>query len=213
MNVRVKVCGIRRAADALLAADLGASAIGLIFWPGSSRVVDVETARAIIAALPPFVTAVGVFVNQPREEVLRVAESVGLGAVQLHGDEDPAWYAAFPRRVIKAVPVGDRFDHAGLARVPPNATVLLDAHDPVRRGGTGRVIDWTAAAAAARTRPVILSGGLTAANVGAAVESVHPYAVDVASGVESAPGIKDATKLRAFFSALTTLAPRLTTND
>jgi phosphoribosylanthranilate isomerase len=202
VNVRVKVCGVRRLDDARLAAELGASAIGLIFWPGSSRAVDVDSARAIVAALPPFVTTVGVFVNQSREDVLGVAQSVGLDAVQLHGDEDPTWYSALPRRVIKAVAVGDGFDVRQLADVPASATVLLDAHDPLRRGGTGRVIDWTVAAAAARTRPVILSGGLTAENVQAAVDTVQPYAVDVASGVESAPGIKDAAKLRAFFSVL-----------
>ena len=202
MKVRVKVCGIRRAEDALLAAELGASAIGLIFWPGSSRVVDVDAAQAIVAALPPFVMPVGVFVDQPREDVLRVAKAVGLGAVQLHGDEDPASYATLPLRVIKAVAVGDGFDQSRLSAVPASATVLLDAHDPIRRGGTGRVIDWTAAAAAARTRPVILSGGLTPDNVRSAVETVRPYAVDVASGVESSPGLKDGAKLRAFFAAL-----------
>jgi phosphoribosylanthranilate isomerase len=202
VNVRVKVCGIRRAEDALLAAELGASAIGLIFWPGSARAIDGEAARAIVAALPPFVTAVGVFVNQPRDEVLAIADDVKLGAVQLHGDERPDWYASFPRRVIKSVAVDERFRADDLNAVPPSATVLLDAHDPVRRGGTGRVIDWTLAAAAARQRPIILSGGLTAANVRAAAEAVRPYAVDVASGVESAPGVKDHSKLRAFFDAL-----------
>ena len=202
MNVRVKVCGIRRAEDACLAAELGAAAIGLIFWPGSSRVVDVDAARGIVAALPPFVTAVGVFVNQPREEVLRVAQAVTLGAVQLHGDEPPAWYASFPHRVIKAVGVREGFDVETLAHVPASATVLLDAHDPIRRGGTGRPVDWTLAAAAARARPVILSGGLTPGNVRAAVDAVQPYAVDVASGVEAAPGIKDHAKLREFFARL-----------
>ena len=202
--MKVKVCGVRCVDDALLAAELGASAIGMIFWPGSSRAVDVGSAQRIVAALPPFVTTVGVFVNQTRDEVLGVAESVGLAAVQLHGDEDASWYSALPTRVIKAVAVGDGFDIARLADVPASATVLLDAHDPLRRGGTGRVIDWTTAAAAARTRPVILSGGLTPDNVRAAVDTVQPYAVDVASGVESAPGIKDPAKLRAFFVALTT---------
>lgn len=202
MSVRVKVCGVRRAEDAWLAAELGASAIGLIFWPGSARMVDLERARDIVAGLPPFVTPVGVFVNQPRAEVLWIAEAVKLGAVQLHGDEPPEWYASFPHRVIKAVAVNDGFDAAAVAEVAPGATVLLDAHDPVRRGGTGRVIDWTVAAAAARRRPVILSGGLTPDNVRAAADAVRPYAVDVASGVESAPGVKDHAKLRAFFAAL-----------
>jgi phosphoribosylanthranilate isomerase len=202
VNVRVKVCGVRRREDAVLASELGASAIGMIFWPRSARVVDVATAAEIVAALPPFVMPVGVFVNQPREEVLRVAAAVNLGAVQLHGDEPPEWYEGFPRRVIKAVAVGDGFVADALATVPPRATVLLDAHDPIKRGGTGRVIDWTIASEAARMRPVILSGGLTADNVRAAVDAVQPYAVDVASGVESAPGVKDHAKMRAFFAAL-----------
>jgi phosphoribosylanthranilate isomerase len=186
----------------MLAAELGAAAVGLIFWAGSSRVVDVETARGIVALLPPFVTAVGVFVNQPREEVLRVAQAAPLGAVQLHGDEPPDWYSSFPFRVIKAVGVREEFNVDTLVQVPASATVLLDAHDPVRRGGTGRLVDWTVAAAAARTRRVILSGGLTPDNVRTAVEAVQPYAVDVASGVESAPGVKDHAKLRDFFAAL-----------
>lgn len=212
MNVRVKVCGIRRPEDARLAAELGASAIGLIFWPGSARAVDLDTARGIVAALPPFVTPVGVFVNQPPEEVMRIADALRLGAVQLHGDEPPEWYASFPHRVIKAVAVSDRFAPRMLADIPASATVLLDAHDPVRRGGTGRVIDWTVAAAAARTRPVILSGGLTPENVRSAADAVQPYAVDVASGVETAPGVKDPSKLRAFFAALAH-DRRLTTGD
>ena len=204
MTIRVKVCGIRRPEDAGRAAELGASAIGLIFWPGSPRSVDPGTARAIVAGLPPFVTAVGVFVNQPRDEMLKIAADVGLGAVQLHGEESAESYASFPLPVIKAVPVGEEFSVDVLARVPSTATVLLDAHDPVRRGGTGRAVDWRLAAAAARTRRVILSGGLTPDNVRAASEAVRPYAVDVASGVESAPGVKDHAKLHAFFEALTT---------
>lgn len=202
--IRTKICGIRRAEDALLAAELGAWALGFIFWPRSPRYVDPGQAGAIVGTLPPFVTPIGVFVNQPREEVLAIAEAVKLGAVQLHGDEAPSWYAAFPYRVIKAVPVGNGGADiaAALAAVPARATVLLDVHDPARRGGTGQTIDWTAAAAAARMRPVILSGGLNADNVRAAVEAVRPHAIDVSSGVEAEPGIKDPVKMRAFFSVL-----------
>lgn len=199
--IRVKVCGITTIEDALLAAGLGASAIGLVFWPGSPRAVDLEHAKAIVRALPPFVSAVGVFVDQ-EDEALHIAQQTGLSAVQFHGDEPPASYRTFPVRVIKAVTIRDASADRAAAAVPASATVLVDAHDPVKRGGTGRVVDWSIAATIAAKRPVILSGGLTAANVLQAVEAVRPYAVDVSSGVESAPGRKDPAKLRALFAAL-----------
>jgi phosphoribosylanthranilate isomerase len=199
---RVKICGIRRVEDALLAAELGASAIGLIFWPASARFIDPFRARTIVAALPPFVTAVGVFVDQPEEHIAGVAGLVKLGAVQLHGQEAPGSYARLRYRVIKAVPVGEGFDPASVDTIPARATVLLDAHDPVRRGGTGQRIDWSLAAAVARRRPIILSGGLTPEIVAAAGAAVRPYAIDVSSGVETSPGVKDPAKLRALFAAL-----------
>lgn len=200
---RVKICGIRRVEDALLAADLGASAVGFIFWPSSPRFVDPDDARAIAAALPPFVTTVGVFVNQPPEFVTRVARDLDLGVVQLHGDEQVDDYADGRHRVIKSVAVVSGRDCvAAVKAVPLQATVLLDAHDPTKRGGTGRTIDWNQAAAAARERRVILSGGLNADNIRDAVAAVRPYGVDVSSGVESSPGVKDSAKLRALFAAL-----------
>jgi phosphoribosylanthranilate isomerase len=199
---RVKVCGITRPADAMLAAELGACAIGLVFWPTSPRAIDPRHAREIVLALPPFVASVGLFVNQPADDVMRIADLVGLSAVQLHGDESVESYRMLPRRVIKAVPVRDGSAEEAAARVPGTVTVLLDAHDPVRRGGTGRTIDWSVAAAIARRRPVILSGGLNPGNVCSAVTAVSPYAVDVSSGVEEAPGRKDPVKLQAFFAAL-----------
>lgn len=202
MRTRVKICGVRRAEDALLAAELGAAAVGFVFWPESPRFIDPYRAKQIVERLPPFVAAVGVFVDQPPEYVLGVAGLLNLGAIQLHGDETVDDYARGAFRLIKAVPVTGAFEPAALRRVPARATVLLDAHDPVRRGGTGRTIDWSAAATAARLRPVILSGGLTPANVAAAVAAVQPYAVDVSSGVESAPGIKHPDRLRALFAAL-----------
>jgi phosphoribosylanthranilate isomerase len=199
--IRVKICGVTSLEDARLAAELGASAIGLVFWPGSPRSVDPAKAKAIVAALPPFVSAVGVFVNQ-QDEAERIARQTGLTAVQFHGDEAPGSYRAFPIRVIKAVTIRDASAREEAAAVPKGATVLLDAHDRVKRGGTGRVIDWSIAAMIARERPVILSGGLTAANVAEAIAAVRPYAVDVSSGVESAPGRKDPAKLRELFAAL-----------
>jgi phosphoribosylanthranilate isomerase len=197
----VKICGIRRLEDARLAVDLGAAAIGFIFWPNSPRAIGADDVRAIVGALPPFVTTVGVFVNQPPDEVRAIAERARVTTVQLHGDEDASDYGDAPFNVIKAVAVNGSAPPE-LSGVPAGVTVLLDAQDPVRRGGTGRTIDWTAAAAAARTRPIILSGGLTPDNVRLAVERVQPYAVDLSSGVESAPGIKDASRLRALFEAL-----------
>jgi phosphoribosylanthranilate isomerase len=199
--IRAKVCGITTVEDALLAVDVGAAAIGLIFWPSSPRCVGIERAQDIVAALPPLVGAIGVFVNQV-DEAAHVAREVGLGTVQFHGDEPAESYAAFPVRVIKAIAVRDRTALGLAAAVPAEATILLDAHDPIRRGGTGAGIDWSIAAQIARERRVILSGGLNAANVVQAIDAVRPYAVDVSSGVESAPGRKDPAKLAAFFEAL-----------
>ena len=200
--IKVKICGVTSVDDARMAAEMGASAVGLVFWPQSPRAVGIEQAKRIVAALPPFVSAVGVFVNQP--EAADIAREVGLSAVQLHGDEPPDTYRSLPVRVIKAVAVTGNGSGDLVAAIPASATVLLDAHDPVRRGGTGRAIDWTVAAAVARRRPIILSGGLNADNVVSAVEAVRPYAIDVSSGVESAPGRKDPQKLRALFDALQT---------
>jgi phosphoribosylanthranilate isomerase len=199
----VKVCGIQRVEDAMLAAALGASAIGFIFWPGSPRFIDPARARAIADALPGDVLRVGVFVDQAPEYVRHVADRVLLGAAQLHGAESADAYTDLGLRLIKAIAVTDPFDGSAIDAVPDEVTVLLDAHDPVRRGGTGRTIDWSIAAAMAARRRTILSGGLNAANVSEAVERVRPYMIDVSSGVESAPGIKDAVRLRAFFDALT----------
>jgi phosphoribosylanthranilate isomerase len=202
LQPRVKICGIRRPEDAQLAVDLGADALGFVFWPGSPRAVTADEARRMIDRVPPFVATIGVFVNQERAEVLATARRAGLTAIQLHGDEDPSSYAGCGWRVIKAVPVGSGFMLSAVEDVPAEMTVLLDAHDPVRRGGTGQPIEWHVAATAARVRPIVLSGGLTPANVRTAVDTVRPFAVDVSSGVESAPGIKDEGKLRALFAAL-----------
>jgi phosphoribosylanthranilate isomerase len=199
--IRVKICGVTRPADARLAADLGASAIGMVFWPKSPRAVDVARAREIVAALPPFVTAVGVFVNQ-MEEAPDIAAAAGLDVIQLHGDERPDSYAALTIRTVKAIGVSSAACVDVAAAVPPQTTVLLDAHDPIRRGGTGQLIDWSLAETIARRRPVILSGGLNAENLVLAIETVRPAAIDVSSGVESAPGHKDAGKLRELFDVL-----------
>jgi len=193
----VKVCGITRREDAAVAVDAGARALGFVFWPKSPRFVDPFHARAIVATLPPFVTAVGLFVNQPHEYVSGVASLVRLGAVQLHGDESIAFAESLRQPVIRALTLGDRIDEW-----PARMRVLLDAHDPARRGGTGRTIDWSAAAVVAQSRPILLAGGITPENVAEAVARVRPFGIDVSSGVEHAPGIKDHNKIRALFEAL-----------
>jgi phosphoribosylanthranilate isomerase len=195
----VKICGVTRADDAQAAVAAGANAIGFVFWPDSPRFIDPFRARAIARRLPPFVTPIGLFVNQPRDYVGGVASLVRLGAVQLHGDETPEFAASLDWPVIKALSV----DRA--AAWPVETTLLLDAHDPVRRGGTGQTIDWAAAAAIAARRRVLLAGGLTAENVAEAVERVRPFGIDVSSGVERSPGIKDERKIRELFEALSAL--------
>jgi phosphoribosylanthranilate isomerase len=141
----VKICGITRRQDAEAAVSLGANALGFVFWPGSPRFVVPFRARSIVAALPPFVSAVGLFVNQPAEHISGVASLVRLGAIQLHGDETPADAAAIGRPIVRALSL--QAAASGLDVWPSHVTVLLDAHDPERRGGTGRTIDWDEAAA------------------------------------------------------------------
>jgi phosphoribosylanthranilate isomerase len=198
----VKICGITRAEDADAAVAAGAGAVGFVFWPKSPRFVDPYRARPIASRLPPFVVPVGVFVNQPPEYVRNVARLVGLGAVQLHGDEDRAYVSGLRSPVIKAVALGDSTGNDQIDCWSPETMLLLDVHDPVARGGTGRVVDWNAAAAVARRRRILLAGGLTAENVAEAVARVQPFGIDVSSGVERSPGIKDHARIRALFEAL-----------
>jgi phosphoribosylanthranilate isomerase len=197
----VKICGVTRLEDAEAAVAAGAGAIGFVFWPDSPRFIDPYRARAIRSRLPPFVTAVGVFVDQPLEHVTGVASLVRLGAVQLHGDETPQYAARIATPVVKAMPV-DTASGERVALWPAATTLLLDVHDPVKRGGTGRTIDWAAAAKVAAVRRIVLAGGLTPDNVADAVAQVRPFGIDVSSGVEQAPGIKDHQRLRALFEAL-----------
>ncbi len=197
---RVKICGITRAEDALLAAELGAAAVGFVFWSRSPRFVEPARAREIARLLPPFVTPVGVFVDQPAGHVKDVASVVGLGAVQLHGNEDLGYARTLGRRVIKAASVAQAAARAEFW--PADVTLLLDSVDAEGRGGSGQTVDWPGAAALAARRRVILAGGLRPENVAAAIQQVRPFAVDVSSGVESAPGVKDAERLRAFFAAV-----------
>ena len=195
----VKICGITRLEDAQAAVSGGASAIGFIFWPASPRHVEPELARQIVSQMPPFVTTVGVFVNQAQDEVNGVADRVSLGAIQLHGDETPEFASGLARPVLKAV---SRIDAATTRDWPDRVMLLVDAHDPVKRGGTGQKADWAAAGELARVRPVILAGGLGPENVAGAIAAVRPFGIDVSSGVESAPGIKDRGKIAALFAAI-----------
>jgi phosphoribosylanthranilate isomerase len=197
--VRVKICGLTRLEDALAAVRLGADALGFNFWPGSRRFIAPAAAREIVRRLPPLVTAVGVFVDPSREEVLRAVEISGVVVAQLHGDEPPAFCAALPLPVLKAIRVRDTASLEALGAYQV-AGFLLDSASP-GYGGSGATFDWSLAAAAAAARPVILAGGLGPANVAAAVRAVRPFAVDVASGVESAPGVKDEQLMRRFIEA------------
>jgi phosphoribosylanthranilate isomerase len=203
---RIKVCGITRAEDAAEAVRLGAAALGFVFWPKSPRVLSVQAARDIAAGVPLFVARIGVFVDTSADDVARIVDEVGLDGVQLHGDERVDRYERVKSRLIKAVTLESGEDVMRAATLPAYVTTLVDAADRIRRGGTGQVADWSQAAALAARRPVILAGGLTAENVGEAVRSVRPWALDVSSGVETAPGIKTRDRLEAFFAAVAATA-------
>lgn len=192
----VKICGITRREDADAAAALGANALGFVLWPDSPRHANLETVATIVGGLPPFITPVGVFVNPAADDIAQAAQA-GLRLAQVHGALPPG-RLALP--VLRAVYLAASTD--GLEPAVDDETVLLDAHDPVRHGGTGQTVDWTRARAIAAKRRVVLAGGLTAENVSDAIRMVKPYAVDVASGVETEPGIKDVLKLRAFIDAV-----------
>ena len=201
---RVKICGVTRLADAELAAELGAWAVGMVFYEGSPRCCPLGEAEAIGVALRRRVEIVGVFVNAPLEEVVRVSEQVGLTLVQLHGEEGPAFCAEVARRTgartIKAVSVRGLFTVRDLQRFHTDFH-LLDGHAVGQRGGTGQRFDWSLVASRRSKRPLIVGGGLDAECVGAAIAATDPYAVDVSSGVEVAPGIKDPLLMQAFFEA------------
>jgi phosphoribosylanthranilate isomerase len=198
---RVKVCGITSREDAVAAVEAGADALGFVFVPGTPRCVHPEVAERIVGVLPPFVTPVGVFMNQPLEEVLRIAARCGLQAVQLHGDEPEAYSRRIPLRVIKAVRVRDAESLRMLPIYPAHA-FLLDAFVEGQAGGTGTPVSWELAVQAKGHAPIILSGGLRPDTVGLAVRRVRPYGVDVSSGVEVSPGRKDHQKVREFIAAV-----------
>ena len=196
--VKVKNCGITNVRDARAAVRLGADALGFNFYRHSPRCVARERARAIMASLPPFITGVGVFVNESADVILETCEAAGLHVVQLHGDETPTFVDSLRRIArIKAFRIRDERDLKSLPRYRAEA-YLLDAYTPDRRGGTGATFNWEIARAAQPYGPIILAGGLTPDNVADAVRQVKPFAVDVASGVESSPGAKDRGLMEAF---------------
>jgi phosphoribosylanthranilate isomerase len=196
----LKICGITRAVDARHAVDQGATALGFVFWAESPRCVTPAQAADLIADMPEGVAAVGVFVNEPLDTISRTVEEAGLTAVQLHGDEPPAYAEV----LSETVPVLRSVTLATVDRVraswPPDTTLLLDAADPERRGGTGVTVDWTRAWHVARLGPIVLAGGLTPLNVAEAIATVRPWGVDVSSGVETAPGVKDPEKVSRFLA-------------
>ena len=201
--VNIKICGITNLEDALLAAELGADALGFIFYPKSPRKVAPETAREIIAQLPPFVASVGVFVDEAAATVRDLVARVGLDWVQLHGQESPEYCRSLGPKVIKGFRI---MDEKSLLELEPYRdgvqAFLLDTYKKGQVGGTGEVFDWRLARAAQKYGRIILAGGLRPENVAQAIAAAQPDAVDAASGTEAAPGKKDPAKLRAFFKAI-----------
>ena len=193
----IKFCGMTREADVAKAIELGVDAVGFVLWPGSPRHVDLDRARTLIQMLPPAVTPVGVFVR-PSHDDIAAASAAGIRVSQIHGTSANGFGAAAGELWIAASLGADGMT----PRVGEGYTVLLDTGDPERFGGTGRTIDWDQAARVSATRRVLLAGGLTAANVAEAVRRVRPYGVDVASGIEVRPGVKDAAAMQAFAAAV-----------
>ncbi len=206
-NARVKICGVTRLQDAELAAELGAWAVGMVFYPPSPRRCTLEEAETIGAALRRRVELAGVFVNAPLEEIASVSERVGLTLVQLHGEEGPAFCAEVARRTgartIKAAAVRGLFTLRDLERFHTDYH-LLDGNSPGLRGGSGERFDWSLLSQRRTKLPLIVGGGLDAGSVAAAIATTRPFAVDVASGVEQTPGVKDPQRMRAFFDAART---------
>ena len=202
MSVRVKVCGITRIEDAMAAIQSGADAIGFVFWPHSARYVTPETARQIIAKIPAFISTVGVYVDSDPEWVKETLQIAGLDLLQFHGNESPEYCEQFPRPYIKAIRVREGLDLLQYAERFSNAKgLLLDTYAEKMPGGTGHVFDW-GLIPLHLPLPLILSGGLHAGNVEAAIKQTRPWAVDVSSGVEASKGIKDEKKIFAFMQGV-----------
>ncbi|MGH7902225.1 MAG: phosphoribosylanthranilate isomerase [Thermodesulfobacteriota bacterium] len=198
---KIKVCGITNLEDALSATDLGADALGFIFYENSKRYINPEKARHIRFKLPPFTTTVGVFVNQDINEVKTIREEVGFDVYQLHGDEPPEYCRDLGANVIKAIRVQMEIAKSDIDIYPTNA-ILFDTYSPNEYGGTGESFDWLLLEGMHVSKPIILSGGLNPENVDKAIHIVNPYAVDVSSGVEDYPGKKNKDRLKRFVEAV-----------
>lgn len=204
----LKICGLTRVGDALHAVREGATAIGFVFWTGSPRYIDPDRAGEIVAALPADVTTVGVFMNEPLESVRETARVAGVRMVQLHGDEPASYVDRLERPVMRAVTLDTVVETANTW--PSGTTLLLDSNDPAR--GAGRIsVNWTRAALVARDCRVVLAGGLTPDTVEEAIMTVRPIGVDVASGVESSPGVKDLDKVSRFLTNARSAFSRMVT--
>jgi phosphoribosylanthranilate isomerase len=197
-RTRIKFCGITRLQDAKAATDLGVDAIGLVLTRKSPRFIEIALAREIRRSLPPFVTAVALFMDDEPAWIATAIDAIAPDLLQFHGSETAADCARYGRRYLKAVPMGDSVDVTGVMATHPAATgFLLDGHVSGGQGGRGKAFDWSRIPANLQ-RPVLLAGGLTCDNVGSAIRAARPYAVDVSSGIESAPGVKDPEKMRRF---------------
>jgi phosphoribosylanthranilate isomerase len=199
--MKIKICGITNIDDALFSAELGADALGFIFVKTSPRYIRPSAARKIIQELPPFVIPVGVVADAEHDEILELINETGICCLQLHGNESPKQLAKFPVPVYKSFRVDKEFNLETLQRYKGSA-YLLDTYVEGTLGGTGKTFDWDIAVTAKTYGRIILAGGLTPENIAEAIQKVHPYAVDVNSGVESAPGKKDGTKLERLFKII-----------
>jgi phosphoribosylanthranilate isomerase len=200
-RIKVKICGTTSLKDAFLAVESGADAIGFIFYKVSPRSISQKEAREIILQLPPFIETVGVFVNETSDKINRIAEQCKLNSIQLHGEESPALCRRVKRKVIKAFRVKNADSLKSIASYDVSG-FLLDSYNDGSKGGTGQVFDWNLALRVKKQGPVILAGGLNPYNVFTAIHRVKPYGVDVCSGVEKSPGIKDHEKIREFIKSV-----------
>jgi phosphoribosylanthranilate isomerase len=200
-RIKVKICGTTSLKDAFLAVESGADAIGFIFYKMSPRNISQKEAKEIILQLPPFIETVGVFVNETSDKINRIAEQCKLNSIQLHGEESPALCRRVKRKVIKAFRVKNADSLKSIASYDVSG-FLLDSYNDGSKGGTGQVFDWNLALRVKKQGPVILAGGLNPYNVFTAIHRVKPYGVDVCSGVEKSPGIKDHEKIREFIKSV-----------